>query len=296
MTARAALLALCAGMALAGGCASGDKPQPGGQAPVVTAGPPYADAAAKHNANVKSFTRLFGYVVVQMKYLDKHGEKHEEQGEGRVQIIQPDHVAVSVGKVGETFFWLGSDSQRYWWLDLTGKQRVMFTGAHETYARSQARRVGVVVAPLDLVRLIGVVPLPATGGQAQVSADGTRVGIVTTLDNGGRQRIWVDPRTYLPLSVELFNANGDLEIVSRLGEPDGVDITGVGSRPLMNQRIEVTTAAGDAQITLRLSELQDGAGRMVPETFDARALARHYRVDTIIDLDAPPPPPPPPAR
>ncbi|MFT3686153.1 MAG: hypothetical protein QM783_14735 [Phycisphaerales bacterium] len=171
---------------------------------------------------------------------------------------------------------------------MSSKPRVMFVGGHETYAQSQARRVGVVVAPVDLVRLIGIVPAPMTGGQTQVSADKTKLGIVTQLDNGGRQRIWVDPKTYLPSTIELFNAKGDLEIVSKLAEPDGVDVSGQGLRPVMNQKIEITTAAGDARITLGLSQLGDGAGRMVPETFDPAALAKHYRVDTIYDLDAPP--------
>ncbi|MFT3686154.1 MAG: hypothetical protein QM783_14740 [Phycisphaerales bacterium] len=97
---------------LAGGCTKdktddGTKQIVGGASAVA-----YGEAAAKYNANVENLKRLFGFVVVQIEYVDKKGERHKEQGEGRIQIIQPDHVALSVGKVGETFFWLGSDSQR----------------------------------------------------------------------------------------------------------------------------------------------------------------------------------------
>lgn len=286
----AVLAAAVGGTAVLLGACSNDKakePEPIPAPAVVKPGPAYAEVAVKYNANVEHLSKLFSFVVVQIEYTDKKGERHHEQGEGRLQVIQPYHVAISVGKVGETFFWLGSDSQRYWWLDLSGKPRVMFVGAHETYAKSQARRVGAVVAPLDLVRLIGVVPLAKTG-QTQWSADGKRVGIVNMLDNGGRERVWVDPKTYLPSSIEIFNAKGELEITSTLSEPDGVTISGMGERPTLNRKIEVKSAAGDAWISLTLSDMEDGSGRMVPESFDPAALAKHYRVDTIYDLDAPP--------
>jgi len=251
----------------------------------AAAEPRYEEVARRYNANATGLDQLFAPVTVRILYYDKEGKKHEEQGEGRLQIVQPDHVAMSIGKIGETFFWLGCDSQRYWWFDLSGKPRAMYVGAHENYERSQARRIGVVVAPLDLVRLLGIVPLPATG-QAQGSADGRLVGLTTELELGARQRTWVDPATGLPQKIELYNARGECELVAALSDPDTVATRGAIG-PRMNRRITIAHAASSSQITLDLSDMQDGAGRIVPEAFDAKTLSRQLRADKIYDLDAP---------
>lgn len=294
---RAAALLLAIATGVLSGCTSPKPIEPG--VPVasnVIPGPPYAEVAAKYNANAVYLHQLFAPVTVRLRYDDKDGKEHNEQGEGRLQIVQPAHMAMSIGKVGEVFFWLGSDSQRYWWIDLSGKPRQMFVGVHDNYAASAARRIGVVVAPLDLVRLLGIVQLPeGAAGQTQMSADGKSIGIVTNLDGpggpggvGGRQRTWVDPLTFVPTKIELFNAKGECELVADLSAPEGVDVKGTAFRPRMNTRIKIAHAASRSQITLDLSDMQDGSGRMVPEAFEAATLAKQLRVDKIYDLDAPP--------
>ena len=290
---RVVLASLVVSMVGLAACSPTKEPEPGIPAQAQTKpGPPYAEAAAKYNANASRLGRLFAPVTVRIRYSDKDGKEHNEQGEGRLQIVQPDHVAMSIGKVGETFFWLGSDSQRYWWIDLSGKPRAMFAGVHENYEKSQARRIGVVVAPLDLVRLLGIVQVGGEG-QTQLSADGKRVGIVTQLDGGARQRIWVDPATYVPISIELYNAAGECEILAQLRDPDGVELQGTAFKPRVNKHVEITHQASGSLITLDLSEMQDGVGRMVPDAFDPQALVKHLRVDKIYDLDAPPASSPP---
>lgn len=297
---RVLLVSLLVAAAGLGACTSDkvDEPEPVVVPAVAKPGPAYAEVAAKYNANAEHLRQLFAPVVVRMRYTDREGKEHNEQGEGRLQVIQPAHVAMSVGKVGETFFWLGSDSQRYWWFDLSGKRRLMYVGAHGNYEQSQARRVGVVVAPLDLVRLLGIVALPAQG-QTQMSEDGTLIGVTTDLEGGMRQRTWIDPKTYLPTKIELFTlktvvggANGkaewQCELVAELSLPDGVDVKGRGERPRVNTRVVIAHEASHSQITLDLSDMQDGVGRMVPEAFEPAALAKQMRADVIYDLDAPP--------
>lgn len=290
-TALRALLAVTALAAtLLAGC-SQPKPDTSGtpvKEPFIP-GPPIADVAAKYNKNADLLRQLFAPVTVRIAYTDSKGERHNEQGEGRLQLVQPDHVAMSVGKIGETYFWLGSDSQQYWWADLSGKPRQMFVGAHVNYNKSQARKVGVVVAPLDLVRLLGIVSLP-DNGVTQFSADRKRIGVTTTLPSGTRQRTWIDATTYLATKIELYNTKGECEIVADLSEPGGVDIKGRAERPWINTRVIIVHAASNSEFTLDLSEMQDGAGRMVAEAFDEAEVAKHLRVEKTYDLDTPPKP------
>lgn len=83
-------------------------------------------------------------------------------------MIQPTHVAMSIGKVGEVFFWLGSGQPAVLVAgpvgEAAGDALLVRTGT----TRSRPRGVSVGVAPLDLRRLLGIVALPRAGCDADV--------------------------------------------------------------------------------------------------------------------------------
>jgi len=244
--------------------------------------------AARHNAGVAELRQVWANAVVRLRWTDADGRQRSEQGEGRLQIQQPDRVALNIGKVGETFVWIGCDPQRYWWIDLTGDQRVAFAGRHGLYQQSRARSYGVVVPPLELTGLLGIRELPQSGGAIQASNDGRLVGLTTSIDRRGtRQRTWLDAASGRCVQVELFNPRGEPDIVASLEDYDTVALTGRGETAQMAKRVRIAHAASGSLITLDLSDLQDGVRRMSPDAFSLPALLNQMNVGLLYDLDLP---------
>jgi hypothetical protein len=281
-------------MVLVGGCSpSGEGRGPGsGSAPLSgadEAGLGYEEWALRYNSNASGIRTLLAQAVVRISYIDEEKQRQNEQGEGRLQFISPDQFALDIGKFGEPFFWLGSDSTFYWWFDLSGKQRTAFIGAHVNYSKSQARRVGVVVPPLDLLRLSGITPLPVSGGAVQKSADGQLIGLTVRIGGGGananrRQRVWIDPQTALPTQIELYDSASNVELVSTLAMHDRIASPG-GRGEMLATRIKISHPASDSLVTIDLADLQDGKDRLTSEAFDLAFLYKALRGDRAFDLD-----------
>jgi len=80
--------------------------------------PAYEDVVAAYNARVSAFGRVWARVTAVYRGVDDAGNRLSEQAEGHLQIERPDRVALSLGKLGETYLYLGSNESRYWWIDL----------------------------------------------------------------------------------------------------------------------------------------------------------------------------------
>jgi len=270
---------------LLGGC---QQPRDDGP-PIVRDGPPpaLAEAAAAYNARIAPLTSLRAAAVVRIEFVNEAGERRREQGEGRLQVVGTQRVALDVGKLSETLLWLGCDGERYWWLDLTGGERLAYSGRHDGFDRSRARSLGVVVPPLDLLGLIGAAPLETTRGGTQWSADGRWLGIVTPAGRAGTRRTWVDPATYEPKMVELFDDQGVATVAAELSLPQLVAISGSGRLgPSLPSRVRVSHIASGALLTLDLADLSDGKGRISDDAFRLEALCRAFGVARVVDLDA----------
>lgn len=250
--------------------------------------PSYEAAAARYNSAANRLGQFWASAVVRLAYVDAEGKRREDQGEGRVQLAQPASVALNIGKLGETYIWIGADQNRYWWLDLTGSDRIAFTGRHENYARSRARALGVIVPPQDLITLLGIAPLPERGGAVQASSDGRLIGLTAYLRDGrSKQRVWVDPASGLPVQVELFGEKAEDLIVASLSAHQPVSIRGDGNPPQVATRVKISHAASNSLITLDLTDMEDGQSRIRPEAFNLGVLLKQLRVDKLYDLDSP---------
>ncbi|MBY0262817.1 MAG: hypothetical protein K2Q20_10760, partial [Phycisphaerales bacterium] len=122
----AAVLLTCGlGMGLAG-CEGGmpwdssprDKPEVKAEAG-GKALPKFVDVAREYNLRVASLERLSAWSNIKLTYFDEEGKPRTEEPEGRLQIVRPSKLALTLGKAGQTLFWFGSDPERYWWIDLT---------------------------------------------------------------------------------------------------------------------------------------------------------------------------------
>lgn len=303
---RAAILALAAALALLGGCRSDSSAPPPAEPSAVQRGEPpaYADLARRHNERAALLGSIRASAVVSLRHRDKDGAFRTDSADtGVLQFVAPDRVALRLDKVGRAIFWLGSDDARYWWFDLSGDPRTAVVGAHAAYGPAQAARLGLPLHPLDLARLLGTLPWPPAGGRTEWSKDGALVGVTTPIARGGLQRVWVDPATLLPQSVELFGprppnpdpskpaAPRPFVGKSELADYRGVELRNLPAWPLAPGRVRLLPAGTDAELRLVLADMTDGQGerRISPQAFAFDALAKSFSIERVVDLDAPPP-------
>lgn len=240
----------------------------------------YDELASRYNRDIEQLGVLWGRATTQVRYRDDDGQQRLEQGEGHLQIVRPDRVALSIGKVGQMLLWLGCDDTRYWWFDMTGKQHVAFVGRHDGAARRAAAHGhgpgGLTgnVSPRLVTRLLGVVPLPtgfAAGGSVEWSRDGKQLVVASNLpaENpantespararaSARQRLWFVPETLALRRVELIDPQGRVEVSAELDDDRFVEIRdGSGLLPGVPGKAFITHEGSGTEIRLFLDGLE----------------------------------------
>ena len=292
---RLGLLAACAMLAAAmlGGC-QGSGGSGSGKPEAITRhgpAPAYSKAAAEFNQTVDHLDRISARANILLTYFDDEGNERHEDPEGRLQIVRPDKLALSLGKAGQTIFWFGCDAHHYWWIDLSDKsKRYAAVGMHDKFTDATAARIGVPIKPLDLIRVMGVVKMdPAGRGATQWSEDGRLLGITEAIGDRGFQRTWVDPKTMRPVTIEIFDRGQNKVLVAEHTGDEPVEITrndpaAAASHPRMPSRVEITHLETDTVVRLTLTGVRDGP--ISDKAFDLSVLLDKYPVDKTIDLDA----------
>ncbi|MFN0010990.1 MAG: hypothetical protein ACKVS8_05025 [Phycisphaerales bacterium] len=257
--------------------------------------PAYGPTAAAYNADIAPLDTLWCRATTQLRYTDSDGDKRIEQGEGHLQVVRPDKVALSIGKVGQILFWLGCDENRYWWMELTGDEHLAYVGLHDGPARAAASAGqgpgGMVgsVSPRSVARVLAIVPLPEKIGTAEWTADGKQVILTSAIEGdakGTRQRVWMDPQKLFATRVQLVGPSGKPEISAELSEEQFVTVkNGTGAMPAVAGKVFVSHPASNTEIRLFLEGLEAGGPRIKPAAFNFEQLCKALRVDKVIDLD-----------
>lgn len=255
--------------------------------------PTYAEMARRYNERVEPLHKLFGRANIRLSYFDEHGEKKTEEPEGRLQVVRPDKLALSLGKAGQIMFWFGCDSEKYWWFDLSeSDKRVLAFGRHDLYTEQIGQRIGIALRPLDLIRVLGIVPLdPDAPGATQWSRDGARIGVTTALTTGpgsgaasrGFQRIWINPSDDMPVSIEIYDPQKKLILTATHTGQEPIELETGRYRPPMAAQILVDHLPSKTQARLTLTGLKDSG--VSSKAFDLTTLLDKYPVDRQIDLD-----------
>lgn len=246
--------------------------------------PSYSAVAERYNRRVARLDKVWARISMRVSGIDKEGNKIDEQAEGHLQVIRPDKLALSITKLGETYFYLGSNERQYWWIDLHEDKRAL-VGRHEKATPQLAARFDVPVHPLDLLELLGITPLPP--GSAATTA-WTRDGRwleVTLPGRWGRRRLLLDPAGYQPARIELLDTRGKLLVAAELQAPQPVVVRCDSATPPMASLYEIDLVSTGAHITLRLYEPENRCDRQKLTPFDLDALLKAYGVTTIESLD-----------
>lgn len=266
------------------GCKSGPAPTP------VDRGvaPEFASSAEKYNAVVAAYDHLWSPVALRIKSPDPEtGKLVEELLDGHLQAVTPDRVALRIDKLSETYAYLGCDPERYWWIDV--KAATAIVGTHAKATPESLARFELPVQPLDLVELLGIMPMdPAGYGATRWSKDGKRLGLLSRSRSGNRL-VWVDPTTFEPREIELTDSEGRVTITSVLTRPERIPIDGEpGSKARIATNHEIRFAEGDMTIVVRLQGPENRRNRVRQQAFDYEGVLRTFGVREILDADAPP--------
>ena len=288
---RGAIGLLVCMLAVLGGCGGGGEVQRIDRGPV----PRYVDVATRYNQTADRLDRLWSRVTVSVRSpTGKRGREAVEQAEGHLLIRRPHDLALSVNKLGETYFYLGSNENFYWWIDLADRsRRVALVGLHDLATPETSLEFGVPVHPRELVDLLAISPLPlpeapgvgpaAPPGWTRWSDDGRLLGVILP-SRWGTRRMWLNPETYEASMVELLGEDGEPIAISTLSRYDYVPVRGdgrVGPRMAMMIRVDVPDA--ETTITLRLFEPENR--EVGDRAFDLERLLRDFRVAEVYSLD-----------
>lgn len=237
-----------------------------------------------HNQRVSALETLWARTSVRVEGRDAEGSRFSEQGEGHLQVQRPGRVAVTVGKLGEVYFALGSNEDRYWLIDVSdGDIRSMTSGSQSRATPQKAARLGLPVHPRDIPLLLGLLTVDAKAVSGPDWDDQGRV-VLRTPTRWGSAELRFDPRSLELVGSAAFDADGVLlgeADLSRHGEVfDENGVRAVGWVPL---KIEMRVPGFDGFVRMELGEPR--VRPINPAVFDPEVLARAYRVRERIDLD-----------
>ena len=267
------------------GCATGGRPR------VVdrhVEPPTFEEVAAAHNERVGRLDRVWGRAVVELEYRDDKDRRQREQGEGHLQIRQPGDFALSIGKLGETYAWLGADAERFWFFDKFDEPRAVI-GRHENIGKPCAQSLGLPADPLLMIDLMGIAPMDLTEAGSTSWSDDGRWIVASLFGRRTMELMYFDPKTMRPVRIEFDAPDGEAEIVSTLEQDEPVRQSDEGGFfPRMATRIEIYHPSSQTRVTLHLEQLQDGRtgrGKLSDAAFDFDSLRQAFGPKHIEVLD-----------
>ncbi len=156
-------------------------------------------------------------------------------------------------------------------------------GSERTISAANAASPPVAGTPVDRKSQGGEL---ASGAQSRTGTDAT-----PNAGTSGFQRIWVDPKDWFPVRIELWSEQRELVAVAQLEGDERAEIKNrpnFGYRPRMPQRVSVNPVGSEAEIRLWLSDITDE--RISERAFSFDDIVRTFSVspENLIDLDAKP--------
>ena len=316
-----AMAACVAPMALMLACCSSPSPKATGLSPgrgvVAVASaqspaglPTVADAIAAHNQRVADLSRMRTPVTLVIDAPDPSDDnpdrRRRDQLEGNLQLIQPANVSLRIDKVSQTLFVLGSNQQRYWWVEFTDPRRA-FVGDMAQATPAKVARFGLALHPLDLLELAAITPLSPTarGGWDASRTEITQAGGLLRVRDRlisaafaseaegtggwGWREVLIDPSTLQPRAVWLLSPDGQPIAWSELDQYVEVPVDGKGqsaARIASRIRAIVWTERGEDRIEMSLSQPENAGNRIRTGQFDLDRVLDTYEVSEVIDIDA----------
>jgi hypothetical protein len=287
-----AAVLLCTLATLNVGCRSQQVREPD-KGSIIARGavPTYEAVANGYNARVQNLDRVEALVALTVTAKNNKGERIKNQVEGNLKIMLPASVSLRVDKVGKPVFYLGSNDQQYWWVDLTADPKVANVGQHAKATPDTVNEFGVPVHPMDLIEVMAIKPLP---GAEEVdvarplmawSANG-RALVLTLPGRWGARRFSLHPDTFDPIRIELLDAAGNPVVSCVHTDFQPVDVVGNAEvHPRITKRIDLTLPQQEAAVTVAVYEPRNPGPQMRVQVFNLQAVLQNYNVQNVVDID-----------
>lgn len=227
--------------------------------------------------------QLHGWGIVELRWTDEEGD-HFEQGDLEFWIDGPDRLAVRISKLGDPYFWIGTDGTQAWIFDLSQQPRRLLVDPMAKI-RAAGRQRGTWLSIMDTVRMmragLGTLPPPREKAVLDLHrGEGTTWWLTARAgpNDERRLRLHVDSNTWRPLHLELLNANGTRGIT-------------LGTRSSRTKRIKIPNRSSlawpivSAVMEVRDDTAADTFARFAFEGFGAdlseEPLERVFDLDTL---------------
>lgn len=247
--------------------------------------PSLREVADRYNPRVAGLDRLWSRITLRIRGQDAQGNRIDEETEGHLIIQPPKRLSLSVTKLGEAYFLLGSNDANYWWFDLSSPDRTASIGAHEALTPGKASDFGLPVHPLDLIDLLAITPIDPDAPGAALRRDDAGTPQFISPTRFGRRLISLDQRTWRPIAVTLLDSEDAPVVASTLAEFEPVAFAPGAfiARKASLQIVSPAVGSLDVQITLYEPEVRT----LNPRVFDLEEQIKRRGIVRRIDLDAP---------
>lgn len=271
------LVLVAAASLLAGACA-GPARQDSSPVVAVEPPPPASVVCAAHNEGVEPLDRVWARTELRLSAADTGQGPVDETAEGHFQFVRPGMISLTVSKVGETYFCLGSGEERYWWMDLR-RPRWALIGDLSLATPEAVGLLGVPVHPLDLIDLVGILPIDTAECQTAWSEDGRGV-VVSSPGRWGTRREWIfSTGTWRLEGVRILDERGTIRCESSLTGSLRVEFRDDPSRvALVPSRVMVRVPENETTIAIRLYDPQNRGTAMNMAVFNPDHLVRAYNI------------------
>ncbi len=253
----------------------------------LPAPPPAEKLIELQNANAEPIDQLYTRAVVKITWHDEKDKKRFEEADGPLIYRRPTDLALALGKLGETWYWLGSDDERFWILDLHSDPRVAHVGSHAV-AQANPQASPLPIRPDDLVVLMGVGKLPRVEG---LTVELTDKGYLLRYPpdparNGVRREVTMDGLARI-VRVVLYDRRGEVLADAKRINPFRMEIRELPfeQQPWLarNTIIEIPTRRSTVEIFM--PRTTRGKDKVRDVQFDFDKLVKVQRIEQIENLD-----------
>jgi len=254
--------------------------------------PTYDEVKARADERVGAIDRFWARAVVGLRYIDGEGKNRRQQGKGHFQVVKPANVALTIGKLGETYLLLGCDDDRFWWIERL-EEKVAYIGDQAGARDLALRRMGVPVLPTDLLMLADLNAWPDVGTELagevieidREDLDPSEIFAVRFVEPDRVRVVYLTRLAYEPVGVDLVSPDGELIARSNLSNFERV-LNRID--PLNHQRvptrITVDVPSAESRIEMTLTGAEISNRRPKPVVFDFNELAKRFQVEKFVYL------------